>query len=324
MRKRILPLLLILLVTSCCVAAQADLLDFPASLTEIGEEAFCSDASLDEVVLPEGILAIRDRAFADSGLKRIYMPVSLCEISPDALSGCEHVTAWGYPYTYAAEWCAAHDIPFEAITTPADEFTFTITSDTEATLTGWTGNGEVVCIPEMADGEHRITIIGKDAFRGTSVQRVVLSPGITGIESAAFRDCSELISVHFNSGLTRVAGSAFQNCVSLLSADLPDSVTYLGANAFSGCQSLSSFHYPLNLAQINATGSTVSPLYNVPRVTRIDIPEGVTSIPAYLFAGCGQLVEVSLPGTLTEIGSCAFRDCSALPEIFLPLLLLNR
>ena len=55
-----------------------------------------------------------------------------------------------------------------------------------------------------------------------------------------------------------------------------------------------------------------------PKLSKLVIEEGVTSIGDDLFGTCKDLVNVSLPSTLTSIGTRAFQDCTSLSEITLP------
>lgn len=50
-------------------------------------------------------------------------------------------------------------------------------------------------------------------------------------------------------------------------------------------------------------------------ITEIVIPEGVTSIPQYMFYQFRSLTKVVLPSTLTDIGNYAFYQCTALSDI---------
>lgn len=72
--RRILALACLLL---CAAAARADVLTLPDAVTEIAAEAFMNDAALDEAVLPDGLKRIESKAFASSGLQRVYLPESL-------------------------------------------------------------------------------------------------------------------------------------------------------------------------------------------------------------------------------------------------------
>ncbi len=53
-------------------------------------------------------------------------------------------------------------------------------------------------------------------------------------------------------------------------------------------------------------------------VSKIYIPEGVTSIGAGAFEFCESLTEISLPDSLTFIGGFAFSGCESLKEITIP------
>ncbi len=82
--KRIISFLIFFILALCVVYAAADTLQLPEGLKRIEEEAFYGDTSLDEVVLREGVEFIGSKAFAESTLKRIYLPLSLKEIAEDA------------------------------------------------------------------------------------------------------------------------------------------------------------------------------------------------------------------------------------------------
>lgn len=53
-------------------------------------------------------------------------------------------------------------------------------------------------------------------------------------------------------------------------------------------------------------------------ITEIVIPEGITTIPAYMFYQCPLLTKVTLPSTIKTIGTYAFYQCTSLTEINFP------
>lgn len=55
-----------------------------------------------------------------------------------------------------------------------------------------------------------------------------------------------------------------------------------------------------------------------PKLTTMEIPEGITVISDNLFAGCRGLKSVKLPSTITSIQVAAFENCSALTDIVIP------
>ena len=53
-------------------------------------------------------------------------------------------------------------------------------------------------------------------------------------------------------------------------------------------------------------------------VTRVEIPEGITSVGRYCFSECRDLAEIILPESLTSLGDCAFILCTSLKELTFP------
>ena len=50
----------------------------------------------------------------------------------------------------------------------------------------------------------------------------------------------------------------------------------------------------------------------------ISLPDQITDIPPYCFAGCGSLKKIHLPEQLRTIGDYAFQDCAELSELNIP------
>ena len=74
-------LLLVALITPLGMTrALADLM-LPSGLQAIHAEAFLGDTGLTTVTVPEGTVSIGSRAFADSSLTDIYLPISLTDIA---------------------------------------------------------------------------------------------------------------------------------------------------------------------------------------------------------------------------------------------------
>ena len=61
-------------------------------ITTIGRSSFERCMNLKNVILPEGIRAIGNRCFFNSGLTSINLPDSLTNIDGNAFSGCERLT----------------------------------------------------------------------------------------------------------------------------------------------------------------------------------------------------------------------------------------
>ena len=116
-----------------------------------------------------------------------------------------------------------------------------------------------------------------------SIEKVVISKGVTSIGNEAFKWCERLTNVTIPDSITSIGNSAFYDCSSLTSVTIPDSVTSIGEWAFYGCSSL----------------------------TSVTIPHGVTSIGGATFWGCSSLTSVTIGNGITSIND-SFSGCVSL------------
>jgi len=164
------------------------------------------------------------------------------------------------------------------------EFTYTMLSNGTLEITGFTGFQSDVTIPSEIDG-MAVSAIGYSAFQNnrSTMERAVISEGITAINSAAFYNCYSLVSVTMADSVTSIGPSAFSSCYNISELTLSAGLTQIDAHAFNSCSSL----------------------------TELVIPEGVTSIGEYAFAYCYALEHVSLPASLTSIPDSLFEGNSS-------------
>ena len=142
----------------------------------------------------------------------------------------------------------------------------------------------------------------------------IIPEGTTEISNYAFDDCRTLESIVIPESVTEIGYAAFFRCVALKSIIIPESVTKIGEAAFVGCSSLERI--------VVAEGN---PVYDsredcnaiIETKTNIlcygckstNIPQSVTKIGRYAFAGCASLESVTIPKAATEIGDFAFYKC---------------
>jgi hypothetical protein len=58
--------------------------------------------------------------------------------------------------------------------------------------------------------------------------------------------------------------------------------------------------------------------YNCTKLTRVTLPNDVTSIGWGAFENCTGLLSITIPNSVTSIGNSTFRNCSGLPSITIP------
>lgn len=142
---------------------------------------------------------------------------------------------------------------------------------------------------------------------------------------------------------------AFAYNTSLKKVTIPDSVLTIGKFAFIGCTAVEemtvpyvgdnngNFHFgylfgalasnqngeyvPETLKTITVTSAArigYRGFYDLKHVTKINLPNTLTSIGTDVFRGCIGLTELTLPESLESIESMALRDCTGLISITIP------
>ena len=163
---------------------------------------------------------------------------------------------------------------------------------------------------------------------------------VVGLESEAFKNCSNLAEVTFPRTLTlKIIGiSAFKGCSSLKELNIPQSVTNIEGHFFQNCENLESITFstysPFKWIEgsivkndsilIAGNNNGVIP-QNVKVIgnaafldctlSSIDIGDNITSIGSYAFSGCSKLSSVNFGKNITLIGRAAFKDCIRLSKV---------
>ena len=178
--------------------------------------------------------------------------------------------------------CAVRLLPLLLLMLPdavQAQFTYTTNNGT-ITVTGYTGPGGDVTIPDRINGLP-VTTIGGYAFYEAYLNSVTIPNSVTTIGDNAFYSCTSLTSVTIGTNVTSIGDYAFEDCYNLGGVTIPNSVTSIGDWAFGECTSLAS----------------------------VTIPDSVISIGGCAFSGCTSLTSV------TRIGENAFSDCASLSAI---------
>ena len=81
-------------------------------------------------------------------------------------------------------------------------------------ITGYTGNEEVICIPEKMGGKAVVSIAG-GAFNNADMKKAIIAKSVISVESGAFRNCKNLETVVvFDGGFDSygISDRSFENC----------------------------------------------------------------------------------------------------------------
>jgi len=166
------------------------------------------------------------------------------------------------------------------------------TNNGAITITGYTGTGGTVVIPDTTNG-YPVKNIGIQAFfNKTAVTSVTIPDSVTNISASAFQGCSSLTNVTIGSSVTNIGNQAFEFCSALSSVTIPDSVATLGDTVLANCTGLTNLVIGNRVTHLgtNAFAACI-------RLASLNIPKGVTSI--YMgdngaFLNCHSLAQFSV------------------------------
>ncbi|MEX1307191.1 MAG: leucine-rich repeat domain-containing protein, partial [Eubacteriales bacterium] len=219
------------------------------------------------------------------------------------------------------------------------------------TLVTYHGTESVVNVPEgvTAIGEkafyqntsitevklpETLTYISTSAFQGcTSLQTINFPVGMIEIQNAAFKNCTSLQSAQFPRGLSSLGAQSFYNCTGLVDVFAYEHLGAIGSECFRYCDNLT-VHCPQSsfiggYAELigagtetfnyEATGDFIldgSLLVSyLGSDTEVTLPESVTEIGAYAFAGNTDITTLNITSQLSRIQPYAFFGCENLISV---------
>ena len=151
----------------------------------------------------------------------------------------------------------------------------------------------------------------------------VIPEGVIRVESNAFADCIDLISIKLPESLQSIGVRGFKDCP-LKQIHIPANVTSIEQFAFRGCgKTIESItvdddnrvydsREDCNAIIETQTNALIQGCYNS------KIPDSVEIIRFAAFENCKQLKDIHLPQCLTTIERCAFENCNGLISVTIP------
>ncbi|MBP0973324.1 MAG: leucine-rich repeat protein [Oscillospiraceae bacterium] len=265
-------------------------------------------SSLEEVVLPAGLISIGSSAFMGSTIVTMDIPDSVDSFGSWAFCECENLTSVKLPkYCKELPHCMFSDCPkLDDVIIPSAVETIGYNAFTNTGLTSVTIPGSV-------------KKIDTSFTECTALKTVVIEEGATGIDNA-FAGCTALESVKLPSTMCFVQSGAlsgaFMNCSSLTDVTIPEGVTYdtaFGAslyNTFEGCTSLKQIQLPESFHVI------VSDMFHgCSSLESFEISKGVNRIAYSAFEDCISLKEIVIPANVETVQPEAFMNCAKLEKI---------
>ena len=249
---------------------------FPEYVTKIGGHAFDGTTLSGALIIPDDVTEIKWAAFAGTNISSLQLPTNIKKLGNNVFYGC-------------------------------------------SSLSG------SLSLPESLE------TIGEQCFYCCSMLsgNLVLPSKLKSIPIFAFYNCGFTGDLIIPEGVTEIGVEAFGGCKFNGQLKLPTSLKKMGGDSFGGCKFQGELVIPAQVKSIpescfqgNEFSSIIfeegSELVKIEGGAFRDnwrlseplvFPEGLMTIGASAFQGCGTLPSVVIPSTVTTIAASAFSGC---------------
>lgn len=329
------------------IDGEPELVVIPKSVRTLPDDLFCGRERLQRVIGLEGARFswVGRKCFAESGLRRVFLPSALRQVGRDALADCAELRE------------------IETDEGIRIELEHAKTGLTAVIRNRWPrlGNKLLWKFGVLQDVQlaHGITRIGDEWFRGTRLRDVQIPATVREIGQGAFRGCPRLRQVVLQPGsrLRRVGACCFAGS-ELKLIQFPSDIREIGTDAFADCGHLElvcmhdgragraaapgvlrmmGLEPPRGGVVASVVGSLCSIdvrslvgwpgaapnedvrigwrfLRDLRRLRDVVFPRGLERVGAGWFARA-DVRTVSFSASIVELGACAFFECRGLRRV---------
>ena len=235
---------------------QVKRLELPKDVVIIPEYAFNSCYKLEEVILHDKVVEIKEGAFFGSGIQCLVIPASVKKIGISILkcTDVERVDLYAKPSVLNAfnaqelfvhlsikDWCDIKKNDFNV-----EELHF-VDKDDEVITEIFDFRVKKIAAFSFYHCEDLERVffqnavdIGNNAFEGCNFMFDIYIPSALSVGAHAFKDCWNIESIFLPEGLMELGNCAFYNCEVLSELYLPSTLEKVGSALFIGCYELNS------------------------------------------------------------------------------------
>ncbi len=306
----------------------------------LAHHVFVNGEEVKELVIPEGVTAIADRAFQGAtDITSLVIPSTVEQIGASAFGGCSSLKTLSLAQGLKV-------ICNRAFHSCGNLLEVTIPQGTERIE-----NGAFYGCMSMTDIHlpQSLKTIGNFAFEACNSLTVVEIPDqVTTLGGRAFYECEKLTSVKLSDNITEIGDWTFTRCRRLKDINIPKNLKRLGEYALFWCSSIEELNLPSTLTDISNAAlfgcqglksitveegnpkylSDNGVLFNHAKtslmlfpaqcdMTSYDVPSTVTNIATCAFSG-SRLERLTLPQALKTIGGSVFSGMTKLESITIP------
>lgn len=309
---------------------------FSKDVRKIGSDAF-SGTGIENLVLPEGVEVIGDRAFRSCiDLKSVSLPSTLKRIGYAAFSECKNLKHIQLPEgleeidgsAFSNSGIIDISIPDSLLYLGENVFYGCKMRNLEKYKGICYCDGYAIALDKGNEQGW-----GKSAWDCVKWSSIEFKPNIRGFCASLFEYCpatkviipdtvrvlpenlfgySDLREIVLSDSLKVIGDSCFKSC-KLKHIEIPDSVEVIGKGAFLGCRALTDIKLSKNLQVLSS-----KVFQSCIKLTHITLPEGLKQIEPMTFAMCKQLTQIDFPTTLRKVGTDFLYKCLSIERVELP------
>lgn len=269
------------------------------------------------------VTKIDSYVFEDSNMTELTIPKTMEYIGYRAFNGCKYLTR----INFNAKNCDVYD---GTVFVNVGKF-----SNSLSVVFGSTVN-------HIPDG----IFSGSNESEYCHITSVTIPKSVKTIGGSAFSECYDLKTVSWGSSVTKIDSYAFENCYRITNISIPKTMEYIGYRAFNGCKNVKNIKFNAKRCDVydgtvfvnigkQSSSLTVtfgSGVKTIPsglfsgsseseycHVTKVTIPNSVTTIEENAFSNCYDLKSVKWGSGIKKIDSYAFEYCSKLTSVTIPV-----
>lgn len=278
-----------------------------------GQYAFDSDA-LETITFADGVTTIPEYTFRYmENLKTVHFSDTITEIGSCAFCGCKSLTDLVIPDSVKT----IGDSAFEGCT-GLESVVIGNGVETIGNRAFYGYSTEVLVNLKKVTFGNSIKTIGAEAFANSGISGAITFPDtLETIGESAFGWCRNITSVQFGKGIKLISKTSFIGCGKLIELGFTEGMsdTVIGDRAFDGfwtTPQITAVELSDTLEEIGDCAFRSQP------ITRLVIPDSVTSIGVAAFARCSKLRTLKLSENLTSIPRNCFAKDFGLESVVIP------
>ena len=261
-------------------------------VTEIGKDVFQGCVGLTNVTIPDSVKKIGTWSFyMCKGLKNVDIPANM-EIGDSSFrqSGLEQVTVSGG---------SVGNYAFHRIDN-LKKISINCETIGEEAFSG--------CdyLTDITLGENVKTLGDKAFYTCDALERVEIPSTVTDIGEKTFYSCPALKEAIIRAGT--VKAGTFYNCRALTTLIISDNATLDASFTVGNTYAKET----LETVKIERGEIGISAFNSCPKLTTVELGNGVTSVGDNAFSKCTALKSINIGDGVTSIGKNAFNGCTAL------------